>query len=60
MVQLSSSVQLCVANCSMVQLWFNIGTVLLQLNVASFGASVVQLVARCGMVELWLSIDSVC
>ena len=45
LVQLSASVQLCVANCSMVQLWFNIGTALLQLNVASFGASVVQLVA---------------
>ena len=44
-VQLSASVQLCVANCSMVQLWFNIGTALFQLNVASFGASVVQLVA---------------
>ena len=29
-------VQLCVANCSMVQLWFSIGTALLQLVVASW------------------------
>ena len=33
------------ANCSMDQLWFSIGTVLPQLKVASCGAFVVQLVA---------------